>query len=151
FWTHIVSEKWELGKPELDKLEVELALIEITSLVEIRLVEITTSVLIKIIPPIEIILIILMGRKTGRSNLICNHLRLETGQFWYERVPSQVTQLGSTALTRAGVEDEAGAEDWFFLSKSNALTMSLSSATSDETAGVEELVLTLATTALARV
>nr|GFC20375.1 hypothetical protein [Tanacetum cinerariifolium] len=57
---------------------------------------------------------------------------------------------GSTALTRAGVEDETGAEDWFFLSKSNALTKSLSSATSDETAGVEELVPTLATTALAR-
>nr|GFC32146.1 reverse transcriptase domain-containing protein [Tanacetum cinerariifolium] len=49
-------------------------------------------------------------------------------------------QFGSTALTGAGVEDEAGAraEDWFFLSKSNALTMSLSSATSDETAGEEE-------------
>nr|GEZ26902.1 reverse transcriptase domain-containing protein [Tanacetum cinerariifolium] len=48
------------------------------------------------------------------------------------------------------VEDEAGAEDWFFLSRSNALTKSLSSETSDEIAGVEELVLTLATTALAR-
>nr|GEY99269.1 hypothetical protein [Tanacetum cinerariifolium] len=52
---------------------------------------------------------------------------------------------------RAGVEDEAIAEDWFFLSKSNALTISLSSETSDEIAGVEELVLTLARTALARV
>nr|GFC96635.1 reverse transcriptase domain-containing protein [Tanacetum cinerariifolium] len=30
------------------------------------------------------------------------------------------------------VRDEAGAEDWFFLSKSNALTISLSSATSDK-------------------
>nr|GFC53732.1 hypothetical protein [Tanacetum cinerariifolium] len=49
------------------------------------------------------------------------------------------------------VEDEAGAEDWFFLSRSNALTISLSLATSDEIAGVEELVLTLVTTALARV
>nr|GFB04066.1 hypothetical protein [Tanacetum cinerariifolium] len=54
-------------------------------------------------------------------------------------------------FTEAGVEDEAGAENWFFLSKSNALTISLSSATSDEIDGVEELVLTLATTALARV
>ncbi|GJS32967.1 hypothetical protein Tco_0531349 [Tanacetum coccineum] len=45
----------------------------------------------------------------------------------------------------------AGAEAWFFLSKSNARTISLSSATSDETAWVEEFVLTLATTALARV
>nr|GFD57778.1 hypothetical protein [Tanacetum cinerariifolium] len=62
-----------------------------------------------------------------------------------------VTQFGSTALTGAGVEDEAGAKDWFLLSKSNALTKSLSSETSDETAGVEELVLTLATTPLARV
>nr|GFC52880.1 hypothetical protein [Tanacetum cinerariifolium] len=76
------------------------------ALIEIRLVEITTSVLIEIIPPIEIVLIILMGRETGRLNLICNHL-------------------------------------------SNALTISLSSATSDEMAGVEELVLTLATTTLA--
>ncbi|GJR39555.1 hypothetical protein Tco_1203371 [Tanacetum coccineum] len=40
---------------------------------------------------------------------------------------------------------------WFFLSKSNARTISLSSATSGETAWVEEFVLTLATTALARV
>ncbi|GJZ36959.1 hypothetical protein Tco_0583150 [Tanacetum coccineum] len=45
----------------------------------------------------------------------------------------------------------AGAEAWFFLSKSNARTISFSSATSDETAWVEEFVLTLATTALARV
>nr|GFC83793.1 hypothetical protein [Tanacetum cinerariifolium] len=43
-----------------------------------------------------------------------------------------------------------GAGDWFFLSKINALTMSLSSATSDEMDGVDELVPTLATTALAR-
>nr|GFA11928.1 hypothetical protein [Tanacetum cinerariifolium] len=71
------------------------------------------------------------------------------GQFWYEWAPPQVTQFGSTALTGAGVEDEVGAGDWFFLSKSNALTISLSSATSDEMAGVDELVLTLATTALA--
>nr|GFC62186.1 hypothetical protein [Tanacetum cinerariifolium] len=61
-----------------------------------------------------------------------------------------VTQLDSTALTGARVGDVAGAEDWFFLSRSNALTMSLSSATSDEMAGVEELEFTLATTVLAR-
>nr|GEW03961.1 hypothetical protein [Tanacetum cinerariifolium] len=87
---------------------MKLALIEVATLVEIRLVEVTTSVLIEIVPPIEVVLIILMGRKTGGLNLICNHLR------------------------------------------SNALTMSLSSAALDETAGVEELVLTLATTALAQ-
>nr|GEY85225.1 reverse transcriptase domain-containing protein [Tanacetum cinerariifolium] len=52
------------------------------------------------------------------------------------------------ALTR--VVDGVVAEDWFLLSKSNALTMSLSSATSDEITGVDELVPTLATTALAR-
>nr|GFD28670.1 hypothetical protein [Tanacetum cinerariifolium] len=80
-------------------------------------------VLIKSIPLIEIVLIILNGRESGRSNLICNHLR-------------------------AGVGDGAGAEDWFFLSRSNALTISLSSDTSDEIDGVEELVFTLATTAL---
>nr|GEZ16434.1 hypothetical protein [Tanacetum cinerariifolium] len=78
------------------------------ALIEVRLVEISTSVLIKIIPPIEIVLNIINGRKSGRSNLICNHL------------------------------------------SSNALTISLSSATSTETAGVEEFELTLATTALAR-
>nr|GFB05825.1 hypothetical protein [Tanacetum cinerariifolium] len=72
------------------------------------------------------------------------------GQFWYECAPPQVTQFGSTALTIVGVEDEVEAEDWFFLSRSNTLTISLSSATSDEIAGVEELVLTLITTALAR-
>nr|GFB85804.1 reverse transcriptase domain-containing protein [Tanacetum cinerariifolium] len=54
---------------------------------------------------------------------------------------TDVTQLDSTALTGAGVGDgaRAGAEDWFFLSRGNALTLSLSSATSDEMAGVEEL------------
>nr|GFD03862.1 hypothetical protein [Tanacetum cinerariifolium] len=46
--------------------------------------------------------------------------------------------------------DGAGAKDWFFLSRSNALTMSLSSVTSDEMAEVEELKFTLATTTLAR-
>ncbi|GJV36437.1 hypothetical protein Tco_1408914 [Tanacetum coccineum] len=44
----------------------------------------------------------------------------------------------------------AGAGVWFFLSRINALTISFSSATSDETAGVEELVLTLETMALLR-
>ncbi|GJV23690.1 hypothetical protein Tco_1376385 [Tanacetum coccineum] len=44
----------------------------------------------------------------------------------------------------------AGAWDWFFLSRSKALTISLSSATSGETPGVEELVLTLETIALLR-
>ncbi|GJW69948.1 hypothetical protein Tco_0126865 [Tanacetum coccineum] len=58
--------------------------------------------------------------------------------------PPQVTQLCSTAFTGAG----AGV--WFFLSRINALTISFSSAISDETAGVEELVLTLETMALLR-
>nr|GFC81935.1 hypothetical protein [Tanacetum cinerariifolium] len=62
----------------------------------------------------------------------------------------RITQLDSTALTRAGVVDGVGVGDWFFLSKSNAVTMSLSSATSDEMDGVDELVPTLETTALAR-
>ncbi|GJT19808.1 hypothetical protein Tco_0878514 [Tanacetum coccineum] len=44
--------------------------------------------------------------------------------------------------------DLGGSWVWFFLSRINARTMSLSSATSDETAWVEELVLILATTAL---
>nr|GFB50193.1 reverse transcriptase domain-containing protein [Tanacetum cinerariifolium] len=51
---------------------------------------------------------------------------------------------------RDGAKDEAGDKDWCFLSRSNALTKCLSLETSDEIAGVEELVLTLATTALAR-
>nr|GEZ62367.1 hypothetical protein [Tanacetum cinerariifolium] len=58
-------------------------------------------------------------------------------------------KFGSTALTGAGVVDGVRAGDWFFLSKSNALTISLSSATSDEMVGVDELVPTLATTTLA--
>nr|GFB64662.1 hypothetical protein [Tanacetum cinerariifolium] len=129
---------------------MKLALIE-RRWVEIRLVEISTSVLMKIVSPIEIVLIILMGRKTERSDLVSNHLRSEiAGQFWYEWAPPQVTQFGSTALTGAGVVDGVGAGDWFFLSKSNALTISLSLAMSDEMAGVDELVPTFATTALAR-
>ncbi|GJW92589.1 hypothetical protein Tco_0170142 [Tanacetum coccineum] len=47
--------------------------------VNLALVEIVPSVLIVIVSPIEIALIIslmvLNGRKTGRSNLICNPLR----------------------------------------------------------------------------
>nr|GEV81266.1 RNA-directed DNA polymerase [Tanacetum cinerariifolium] len=39
------------------------------------------------------------------------------------------------------VEDGVRARDWFFLSKSNALTISLCSATSDEMDGVDELFL----------
>nr|GFB24645.1 hypothetical protein [Tanacetum cinerariifolium] len=128
---------------------MKLALIE-RRWVEIRLVEISISVLIKTVSPIENVLIILMGRKSGRLDLISNHLKSETGQFWYEWAPPQVTQFGSTALTGAGVVDGVEAGDWFFLSKSNALTISSSSATSDEMAGVDELVPTLATTALAR-
>ncbi|GJU92715.1 hypothetical protein Tco_1317471 [Tanacetum coccineum] len=58
--------------------------------------------------------------------------------------PPQVSTTFSTAT------HTHGAGVWFFLSRSNALTISLTSATSDETAGVEELVLTLATMALLR-
>nr|GEZ40183.1 hypothetical protein [Tanacetum cinerariifolium] len=94
FETHFESEEQELGKPDL--------------------------VLIKIIPPIEIVLSILNERESGRLNLICNHLRSETG------VPLNVTQFGSTALIGVGVGDRVGAEYWFFLSRSNALTISLS-------------------------
>nr|GEW93276.1 hypothetical protein [Tanacetum cinerariifolium] len=62
----------------------------------------------------------LMGRKTGRSDLVSNHLRSETdvslirdnfGMRGYHR---KVTQFGSTALTGAGVVDGVGAGDWFF-------------------------------------
>nr|GEW94421.1 hypothetical protein [Tanacetum cinerariifolium] len=66
------------------------------ALVEIRLVEITTLVLIKIIPPIEVVLIILMGRKTGMSNLICNHLRPETG---VSLVGELTLRIGNEAIT----------------------------------------------------
>ncbi|GJT94325.1 hypothetical protein Tco_1083170 [Tanacetum coccineum] len=52
--------------------------------------------------------------------------------------------------TRARSRSGAGAGVWFFLSRINALTISFSSAISDETAGVEELVLTLETMALLR-
>nr|GEU36594.1 DNA-directed DNA polymerase [Tanacetum cinerariifolium] len=45
-------------------------------------------------------------------------------------------------LDVSGVEDGVGARDWFFLSKGNAVTISLSSATSDEMAGVDELGIT---------
>nr|GFA82648.1 hypothetical protein [Tanacetum cinerariifolium] len=48
-------------------------------LVEIRLIEINTSVLSKTAPPIEMVLIILNERESGRLDLICNHLRTETG------------------------------------------------------------------------
>ncbi|GJS58528.1 hypothetical protein Tco_0653312 [Tanacetum coccineum] len=50
----------------------------------------------------------------------------------------------------ATIEFGARAGVWFFLSRINALTISFSSTTSDETVGVEELVLTLETMALLR-
>nr|GEU83050.1 hypothetical protein [Tanacetum cinerariifolium] len=117
------------------------------ALVEIRLVEITTLVLIKSIPPIEIVLIILNGRESRRSNLICNHL---SGTVLVRVSTTAGNTIWLTALTGVGVGDGAGAEDWFFLSRCNALTISLSLATSDEIDGVEELEFTLATTGLAR-
>nr|GFA47652.1 hypothetical protein [Tanacetum cinerariifolium] len=49
------------------------------ALVESRLVEITPSVLSKIIPPIEVVLIVLNRRESERSDLVCNHLWMETG------------------------------------------------------------------------
>nr|GFC08590.1 hypothetical protein [Tanacetum cinerariifolium] len=49
------------------------------ALVESRLVEIAPSVLSKIIPSVEIVLIILNRRESGRSDLVYNHLRTETG------------------------------------------------------------------------
>nr|GFA72822.1 hypothetical protein [Tanacetum cinerariifolium] len=158
--------------------EAVLEFMNLDRSMKLAVIEITTSVLIKIVPLIEIVLIILMGRETGRSNLICNHLWSETGvslvvifcgglryilldvvsinisacsgTILVRVSTTAVTQLGSTALTRARVKDETGAEDWFFLSKSNDLAKSLSSATSDEKTRVEKLVPTLATTALAR-
>ncbi|GJV07216.1 hypothetical protein Tco_1344872 [Tanacetum coccineum] len=53
-------------------------------------------------------------------------------------------------LVLVEIDFGAGAEVWFFLSRINALTISFSSTTSDETAGVEEFVLTLETMALLR-
>nr|GFB20575.1 hypothetical protein [Tanacetum cinerariifolium] len=156
---------------------MELALIE-RRCVEIRLVEISTSVLIKIISPIKIVLIILMGRKIRRSDLVSNHLRSETGvslivifgsclRHILLNVVSISIFVGSgTILVCVGTTasytvwlycfdwSRSGRWSWSWglvLFKSNALTMSLSSATSDEMAGVDELVPTLATTALARV
>ncbi|GKF43369.1 hypothetical protein Tco_0129921 [Tanacetum coccineum] len=129
----------------------------------LALVEIVPSVLIVIVSPIEIVLIIslmaLNGRKIGRSNLIYNHLRSVTSislveichdkcfhrwvdNFGKNDLPHKLHNFAQPLFTRAGV--------WFFLSRINALTISLSSATSGETDGVKELVLTLATTALLR-
>nr|GEV40222.1 reverse transcriptase domain-containing protein [Tanacetum cinerariifolium] len=45
---------------------------------KLALVEITSSVLTEIVPSIEIVLMILMGRKTGRSDLVSNHMGSET-------------------------------------------------------------------------
>nr|GFB94106.1 hypothetical protein [Tanacetum cinerariifolium] len=49
------------------------------ALVESRLVEIAPSVLSKIIPSVGVVLIILNRRESGRSDLVRNHLRMETG------------------------------------------------------------------------
>ncbi|GJU05457.1 hypothetical protein Tco_1121887 [Tanacetum coccineum] len=83
--------------------------------VNLALVEIVPSVLIVIVSPIEIALIIplmaLNGRKTRRSNLICNHLRM---------TPPQVTQLCSSALRELGlVSTRINAQPYLSLSKSD--------------------------------
>ncbi|GJU43340.1 hypothetical protein Tco_1200606 [Tanacetum coccineum] len=75
---------------------------------------------------------VLNGWKNLEVNMICNHLRSEMEAY--------LVVIAAAACAGAG----AGAEAWFFLSKSNARTISLSSATSDETAWVEEFVLKLA-------
>nr|GFB67287.1 hypothetical protein [Tanacetum cinerariifolium] len=145
---------------------------------EIRLVEISSSVLIKMISPIKIVLIILMGRKTGRLDLVSNHLGSETGvsliiiccgclrHIFLNVVSISIFVSSGTILVCVGTTasyivwldcfdwSRSGRRSWswglVFLIQNNALTMSLSSATSDEMTGVDELVPTLATTALAR-
>ncbi|GJQ94201.1 hypothetical protein Tco_0005340 [Tanacetum coccineum] len=67
--------------------------------------------------------VVLHGRKTGWSDLVCH--RCGPGQLRYEWAPPQVTQLCSTAFTGAG----AGTGD-VCLSRSRALTISFNSATS---------------------
>ncbi|GJR44748.1 hypothetical protein Tco_1312851 [Tanacetum coccineum] len=61
-------------------------------------------------------------------------------------------ELEETGRSHLVVADHlrSGARVWFFLSRINALTISFSSAISDETAGGEEFVLTLETMALLR-
>ncbi|GJU67148.1 hypothetical protein Tco_1253407 [Tanacetum coccineum] len=68
-------------------------------------------------------LVVLHGRKTGLSDLVCLPSVADVGQLRYEWAPPQVTQLCSTAFTGAG----AGIGD-ICLSRSRALTMSFNSA-----------------------
>ncbi|GKG18037.1 hypothetical protein Tco_0372335, partial [Tanacetum coccineum] len=89
--------------------------------INLTLVEIVSSVLIEVISSVR-----------NCFDYLHEDSELEENQ---ERPGTHTpgTQLCSTAFT--GVE--AGV--WFFLSRINARTISLSSATSDETARVEEL------------
>nr|GFC15608.1 hypothetical protein [Tanacetum cinerariifolium] len=94
--------------------------------------------------------------ESGRSNLICNHLRAEIGV--------SLTVIGSCGLRHilldvVLINVYAGHETVLVrmittagnTTRNNALTISLSSATSAETTGVEGFELTLETTALAHV
>ncbi|GJX34671.1 hypothetical protein Tco_0246228 [Tanacetum coccineum] len=98
----------------------------------------------------------LISLKISRICSICSlaeirsfhyHASKDIERNWKVSCLATESTTGATWLKTLG----AGAEAWFFLSKSNARTISLSSATSGETTWVEEFALTLATTALARV
>ncbi|GJW28170.1 hypothetical protein Tco_0045045 [Tanacetum coccineum] len=87
--------------------------------------------------------VVLHGRKTGWSDLVCHRWRTPDELRYVVAYPRY--KLCSTAFTGAG----AGTGD-VCLSRSRALTISFNSATSGDTPEVEALVLTLATMALLR-
>ncbi|GJX49348.1 hypothetical protein Tco_0551824 [Tanacetum coccineum] len=107
----------------------------------LALVEIVPSVLIVIVSRLKIVLIIFLVGLNEKTEEVEFDLPPSENccRAWWDnfgRMTSpQVTQLCSTLLRELG---------FGFLSRINALTISFSSTTSDETAGVEELVLTLA-------
>nr|GEY95361.1 hypothetical protein [Tanacetum cinerariifolium] len=78
-------------------------------------------------------------RDLHTTNVDQLHAYLGQHEFHANEEPGKpkldLPEFDSTALTGAGVVDRVRAGDWFFFSKSNALTMSLSSATSNEMTG----------------
>ncbi|GJS74463.1 hypothetical protein Tco_0707304 [Tanacetum coccineum] len=91
-----------------------------------------SPIMLKIDPRFLVVLMVLHRRKSGRSNLVCNHLRSVIG------IPLVVVNCGGCERILGYCPIDVG--HWWLDN----------SATSDETAGVEEFVLTLETMALLR-
>ncbi|GKF89707.1 hypothetical protein Tco_0263670 [Tanacetum coccineum] len=115
----------------------------------ILVVAISTVLVLVLVSTILIVglAVVLHGRKTGWSDLVCHRWRAVTGISLVEICCGCLRDVFLDVIWAIVAIAGAGTGD-VCLSRSRALTISFNSATSGDTPEVEELVLTLATTAL---